>query len=100
MVLLCSQLWRGYRQRKETRVLREQELLFLGMAMEPGTWGPGPAAAIAQQHEASRRVKQAEHHQDFLDATVSITRKLREVEGPDMKETLKTQIRQWFFECR
>ena len=33
-------------------------------------------------------------------ALVSIKDKIRAVEGPDMKETMQDQIRQWFIECR
>lgn len=35
-----------------------------------------------------------------LQALVSIKDKIRDVEGPDMKETMQDQIRQWFIECR
>ena len=31
---------------------------------------------------------------------MSIKDKIRDVEGPDMKETMQDQIRQWFIECR
>lgn len=31
---------------------------------------------------------------------VHIKDKLRDVEGPDMRETMQDQIRQWFIECR
>ena len=36
----------------------------------------------------------------FPKALVSIKDKIRDVEGPDMKETMQDQIRQWFIECR
>ena len=31
---------------------------------------------------------------------MNIKDKIRDVEGPDMKETMQDQIRQWFIECR
>lgn len=31
---------------------------------------------------------------------MSIKDKIRDVEGPDLKETMQDQIRQWFIECR
>ena len=31
---------------------------------------------------------------------MSIKEKIREIEGPDMKENMRDQIRQWFIECR
>ena len=40
-------------------------------------------------------------HKWFLSkALVSIKEKIREIEGPDMKENMQDQIRQWFIECR
>ena len=33
-------------------------------------------------------------------ALVSIKEKIREIEGPDVKENMQDQIRQWFIECR
>jgi hypothetical protein len=68
--------------------------------MEPDRWRPGAAIAAAQRNEASRRGKQEEHERDYQDSIVTVTDELREAEGPDMKEKNKTQIRQWFFECR
>ena len=31
---------------------------------------------------------------------MSIKEKIREIEGPDVKENMQDQIRQWFIECR
>uniref|UniRef100_A0A8C5F852 Zgc:153738 n=1 Tax=Gadus morhua TaxID=8049 RepID=A0A8C5F852_GADMO len=84
---LCIQkMWRGHTQRERTKIMREQELIFLGM--------------VSQQVRASRRGKQEEHERDYQDSIVTVTDELQEAEGPDMKEKNKTQIRQWFFECR
>uniref|UniRef100_A0A1I8HF97 ATPase_AAA_core domain-containing protein n=1 Tax=Macrostomum lignano TaxID=282301 RepID=A0A1I8HF97_9PLAT len=47
-----------------------------------------------------RRVTQSMHRQEYDQALVTIKEKLRETEGPDMKETMQDQIRQWFLECR
>lgn len=79
---------------------RPSSLPIFLKVMEPGQWKLCPAAATAQRNEASRRVKQEEHERDYQDSLVTVTNKLRDVEGPDMKENMKTQLRQWFFECR
>ena len=55
---------------------------------------------LATRTEAERRKTQEVHEQEYQQALVSIKDKLRETEGPDMKETLMDQIRQWFIECR
>ncbi|CAB1324598.1 unnamed protein product [Coregonus sp. 'balchen'] len=90
-VVRIQKVWKGYVQRKKTKREREEEMIFLGM--------PCPATTAAQANEAHRRGKQEEHEEDYQKSIVAITDKLREVEGPDMRETMKDQIRQWFIEC-
>ncbi|XP_076860476.1 dynein regulatory complex protein 11 isoform X2 [Brachyhypopomus gauderio] len=94
-----QKLWRGFIQRKRTKQEREEEMIFLGMAMEPSLPQPSPAAVLVSANQARRRVRQEEHEEDFQKALVAITSSLRETEGPDMRETMKEQIRQWFIEC-
>ena len=50
--------------------------------------------------EGARRVTQEMHEQEYQQALVTIKDKIAETEGPDMKETMQDQIRQWFIECR
>ncbi|XP_026882038.2 dynein regulatory complex protein 11 [Electrophorus electricus] len=94
-----QKVWKGFIQRKKTKQEREEEMIFLGMAMEPGLSQPCPAAVLAEANKARRRARQEEHEEDFQKALVFITSSLRETEGPDMRETMKDQIRQWFIEC-
>lgn len=54
----------------------------------------------ADKTASMRRVTQADHEREYQKALVTIKDKLRDVEGPDMKETMQDQIRQWFLECR
>ena len=68
--------------------------------MDPERPALCPAAAAALRDQASRRERQEEYERDYQDSIVTVTNQLRETEGPDMKEKMKTQIRQWFFECR
>uniref|UniRef100_A0A8D0CG35 Zgc:153738 n=1 Tax=Scleropages formosus TaxID=113540 RepID=A0A8D0CG35_SCLFO len=77
-----QKVWRGFQQRTKTRKERDEEMIFLGMA-----------------NQAKRRGKQEEYEEDFQKSFISVTEKLREMEGPDMRESLKDQIRQWFIEC-
>lgn len=53
-----------------------------------------------QNKEANRLIRQEEHEDDYQKSISSVIYQLREVEGPEMKETMKDQIRQWFIECR
>lgn len=60
---------------------------------------PYPAVVLAEDKEkAVRKKKQEEHEEDYQKALISIYMNLRETEGPDMTETMKDQIRQWFTE--
>ncbi|XP_064870812.1 dynein regulatory complex protein 11-like [Oncorhynchus nerka] len=47
-----------------------------------------------------RRLVQEENEAEYQRALVSIKESVRAVDGPDLRETLQEQIRQWFIECR
>ncbi|KAM9475446.1 dynein regulatory complex protein 11-like [Clarias gariepinus] len=68
-------------------------------SIKPSLVQPCPAVVLAEDNKAIRRKKQEEHEEDYHKAMISISKILRETEGPDMKETMKGQIRQWFIEC-
>ena len=68
--------------------------------MDPKYKVPRPAEIAAKAVEASNRIKQQEHEEDYQKSIVAITKQLLEVEGHDMRNTMKDQIRQWFIECR
>ena len=73
---------------------------FLSQALDQSHTQPYPAKAAALANQSYRRAKQKEHEEDYQKSIGTITKKLREVEGPDMRETMKDQIRQWFIECQ
>lgn len=50
--------------------------------------------------EESRRTRQVEKEEEFQEAIAKTHESLTETEGPDMKERMKDQIRQWFIECQ
>ncbi|XP_035032932.2 dynein regulatory complex protein 11-like [Hippoglossus stenolepis] len=98
---ICIQkVWRGYVQRKRTKIDREEEMIFLGMAMDPKYKVPSSAEIGARATEVFNWNRQQEHEEDYQKAIVAITKQLLDVEGHDMSNTMKDQIRQWFIECR
>ncbi|XDV49253.1 hypothetical protein PO909_018536, partial [Leuciscus waleckii] len=98
---VCIQkVWRGFMQRKMTKRLREEEMIFLGMAMDPKLSYPSQNELATQNNKANRRTRQEEHEDDYQKSIGSVIHQLRDVEGPEMKETMKDQIRQWIIECR
>lgn len=68
--------------------------------MDPKYKGPCPAEIIAQATEESNRVKQKKYEEDYQKSVKVVTNQLRDMEGEDMRNNMKSQIRQWFFECR
>ena len=56
--------------------------------------------AGVQAHEDERRKRQEKHEINYQQALVATREKIKQTEGPDMKERLQDQIRQWFIECR
>ncbi|XP_033028258.1 dynein regulatory complex protein 11 isoform X2 [Lacerta agilis] len=93
-------LWRGYAQWKKSVKLREEEMVFLGMIPPPHFHKPSISVLRAQKVDNIRCEIQEKHELDFQKALVSIKERVKEIEGPDIKESLQDQIRQWFIECR
>ncbi|MEE6490852.1 hypothetical protein FKM82_016033 [Ascaphus truei] len=92
--------WRGYIQRKTTKQHREEEMIFLGMVPPPHFNRMSVAQITALKTEALRSDLQEQYEAEYQHALVQIRDTVRNTEGPDMKETLQDQIRQWFIECR
>ncbi|XP_048366495.1 IQ and AAA domain-containing protein 1-like [Sphaerodactylus townsendi] len=98
---LCIQkVWKGCLQRRLTVVARQQEMAFIGMALEPQAAVTAPATLRAQLGEEFRRLRQADYETEYRQALDSIRDSVYEVEGPSMREEMKAQLRQWFIECR
>ncbi|XP_039272100.1 dynein regulatory complex protein 11-like isoform X2 [Styela clava] len=96
-----QKIWKGFVRRKLTRKQREEEMIFIGMVptkeSRPKKFLP---QTLAENTEMARRVTQDEYEVEYQQALVTVKEKIREVEGPDMKERMQDQIRQWFIECR
>ncbi|NXO07276.1 DRC11 protein, partial [Oriolus oriolus] len=100
----CIQkVWRGYRQRKRTEKLREEEMVFLGMnsaEMINGTGSLPPdleAMSSLQTGAGKANVLQGEVQER---EELTFRHELRQTEGSHIKETLQDQISQCFIECR
>ncbi|KAM3853527.1 dynein regulatory complex protein 11 isoform 3-T3 [Vipera latastei] len=98
---MCIQrIWRGHTQWKKTLKIREEEMVFLGMIPPSHFQRPSASLLRAQKVDTLRCEIQEKYESDFQKALVSIKERVKEIEGPDIKETLQDQIRQWFIECR
>ncbi|KAJ8410584.1 hypothetical protein AAFF_G00194880 [Aldrovandia affinis] len=98
--ILFTTVWLGYSARKRIRKERLEEMMFLGMVSPPQQGKQSATLVRAQQVECARRMMQEEHEVEFQQALVSIKDSVRTVDGPDVRQTLQEQIRQWFIECR
>ncbi|XP_054415961.1 IQ and AAA domain-containing protein 1-like isoform X5 [Pongo abelii] len=94
-----QKVWKGYLQRKRTQQDRRMEMEFIGMLPSPNQVEHLSIISQACLVEDVRRLHQMEKEEEFRAAMVKAHDSLVETEGPDMKEKMKEQIRQWFIEC-
>uniref|UniRef100_A0A673G3T8 IQ motif containing with AAA domain 1 n=1 Tax=Sinocyclocheilus rhinocerous TaxID=307959 RepID=A0A673G3T8_9TELE len=79
----CIQkVWRGHRDRRRVNKECLEEMIFVGMVN---------TRMLCQFTVCEKR---------YQKALVNIKESVRSVDGPDIKESLQEQIRQWFIECR
>ncbi|CAH8522754.1 unnamed protein product [Heterobilharzia americana] len=100
--IMFQKLWRGFRCRKMVREIRNKELIWLGMT--PSNLHhivqKSSIVKLANRVDAVRRVTQNIYEQEYQQALINVKEKIRDTEGPDMRETMQDEIRQWFIECR
>ncbi|XP_040593044.1 IQ and AAA domain-containing protein 1-like isoform X2 [Mesocricetus auratus] len=97
--IVIQKVWKGYLQRKRIEQDRRLEMEFIGMLPSPNQTEHLSILNQAFLGEESRRIRQVEKEEEFQDAIGKTHSSLTETEGPDMKEKMKDQIRQWFIEC-
>uniref|UniRef100_A0A8C8S6J7 IQ motif containing with AAA domain 1 like n=1 Tax=Pelusios castaneus TaxID=367368 RepID=A0A8C8S6J7_9SAUR len=91
----CIQkVWKGCLQRRCTKLERQREMAFIGM-VSPSL----PFNACLIPTAEFRHLRQAEYEAEYQQALESIREGVYEMEGPDMREEMKEQLRQWFIEC-
>ncbi|XP_077664914.1 IQ and AAA domain-containing protein 1-like [Eretmochelys imbricata] len=97
---ICIQkVWKGCLQRRCTKLERQREMTFIGMAPEPKALGLSGTMLRAQLGEEFRHLRQADCEAEYQQALMGIQEGLYEMEGPAMREEMKEQLRQWFIEC-
>ncbi|XP_031236038.1 IQ and AAA domain-containing protein 1-like isoform X2 [Mastomys coucha] len=97
--IVIQKVWKGYQQRKCIEQVRRVEMEFIGMLPSPSQTARMNVLAQAFIGEETRRTRQVEKEEEFQEAIGKTHESLTETEGPDMKERMKDQIRQWFIEC-
>ncbi|XP_062049793.1 IQ and AAA domain-containing protein 1-like [Lepus europaeus] len=97
--VIIQKVWKGYLERKRTQLDRRREMEFIGMLPSANQVEHFSIVTQASFGEDVRRLRQREKEEEFQQALVKAHETLTETEGPDMKEKMKEQIRQWFIEC-
>uniref|UniRef100_A0A8C4KYZ1 IQ motif containing with AAA domain 1 like n=1 Tax=Equus asinus asinus TaxID=83772 RepID=A0A8C4KYZ1_EQUAS len=97
--IAIQKVWKGYLQRMRTQQDRQREMEFIGMLPLRNHVEHLGLLSQACLWEDVRRLHQVEKEQEFQLAITKTHDSLKEMEGPDMKEKMKEQIRQWFIEC-
>lgn len=93
--------WRGYITRKKAVQWRAEEFMFLSMEPTPLPKDPKQLPQYQAKKTEERRREIVKHNEkEFQQGLVNIKLKLQQTEGPDMRERMISQIRQWFLECR
>ncbi|XP_028933937.1 IQ and AAA domain-containing protein 1-like [Ornithorhynchus anatinus] len=97
---LCIQkVWKGFLQRKHTKLERQMEMEFIGMAAASDPTGSSEAQLRVQIGEEQRRLRQAEQEEEYLLQLTRVRNSVLEAEGTDIREEMKEHIRQWLIEC-
>ena len=95
MALLAQRCWRGFISRKKTQEMRAEELVFIGMAPPE----PKPPEEDPKRHalevKKRRKMIQAQHEQEYRASLEQQQSVVYETEGPDMKEEMMDQLRDW-----
>eukprot|EP00286_Rhodomonas_abbreviata_P017348 CAMPEP_0181334596 /NCGR_PEP_ID=MMETSP1101-20121128/26353_1 /TAXON_ID=46948 /ORGANISM="Rhodomonas abbreviata, Strain Caron Lab Isolate" /LENGTH=391 /DNA_ID=CAMNT_0023444601 /DNA_START=334 /DNA_END=1506 /DNA_ORIENTATION=+ len=94
--VVIQKLFRGFKTMKQARMMREEELVFIGMKQpEPK---PRELDPVARQGDirSRRKIIQAQNKDEYEEALVNIRRKIYDDEGVDMREQMMDKIRQWF----
>jgi hypothetical protein len=98
---IIQKTWRGYITRKKVKQWRHEEFMFLGMEPTPLPRDSKQLPQYQQRKTEERRRDIQKHNEnEYSQALVTIKEKLKQAEGPDIKERMQNQIRQWFLECR
>ena len=90
---------RGHHARKQVLELKQQELVFIGMS-DPAEGEESQKLKALEEVQKVRRLVQEENQREYEQSLVTIRDKLKETEGPDMKEDMQDKIRAWFNEYR
>jgi len=95
--IVIQKNFRGYLARTRATILLLKEQVFLGMAH--------PVKDTTQKDKleetlARRKVLRFQYEEDYCQALLTTKEKILRIEGPDMKEVIQDDFRQWYMEYK
>ncbi|XP_049628555.1 IQ and AAA domain-containing protein 1-like [Suncus etruscus] len=94
-----QKVWKGYLKRKDILLDKQTEMELIGMVGAPLHAKHLGIQTKDKTQENLQRLRQAEKEEEYQQALKKEYEILRDTEGPEIKEKLTGQIRQWFIEC-
>ena len=88
---LITRIYRGYCARKRVAVMRYEQMIFLGMASSSVVSLPN------EEHQRRKRIQKL-YESDYSESLASTKEKILKSEGPDIKEAIQDDFRQWYME--
>jgi len=99
-VIILQKYTRGWLTRRHVWQQVAKDNLFIGMDMPPPlSKKQNPIIKLNRAVEA-RYVTQQQYETTYQAALINIRKKIAQVEGPDMRENMCDEIREWFVACR
>jgi hypothetical protein len=99
-VIILQKYTRGWLTRRHVWQQVEKDNLFIGMEMPPPLSKKVNPILKLQKAVDTRHVMQQQYEQTYQAALLNIRKKISQVEGPDMRENMCDEIREWFVACR
>lgn len=92
-----QKVYRGYTSRRRAARARDEELVFIGMKPAPSDNSEELELAL-RQAQAKRKTEQLENKEAYEKALVGLHDTVLEEEGPEVREKLTQDRRNWFTE--
>ncbi|KAJ2995938.1 Dynein regulatory complex protein 11 [Globomyces sp. JEL0801] len=94
-----QRVFRGYKDRLKYKKEMKNELIFLKMEYPTQDAKTDPVMKV-QQDRNRRKLLQQQFEEDYLQALITTKEKILRMEGPDMKEAIQDEFRQWYMEFK
>lgn len=91
--------FRGFMARSKFQKNMHDELIFLGLEAPTKDSKSNPLLK-SEANRQRRKVLQKQHEEEYQQALVNTKEKILKVEGPDMKEGIQDNFRQWYMEYK